>query len=246
MASKLKREFIELLEKDKEFRYSIAGLIGYSEVLEEIKKLREDFSKRFEEHDRKFESILERLEKHDERFESINEEIKKLREDFSKRFEEHDRKFESIWVEIKSLKRSIEEFEKIQKSFNEVLKKRLDALGARWGLMSEEAFREGMKSLLKEQFGWKVEKWTYNDKNGEIYGHPSIVDVDLVLRNGKHILIEIKSHVGKADVAIFLKKANLYKKVRGVEPEMIIITPYIDESARRLAESLNISIYTTN
>ncbi len=108
MASKLKKEFIELLEKGKEFRYSVAGLIGYSEVLEEIKKLREDFSRRFEEHDRKFESILKRLEKHDERFESLTEEIKKP----SKRFGE---------------------YEKVQKDFNEALKRRLDALGDEMG-----------------------------------------------------------------------------------------------------------------
>ena len=219
MASKLKKEFIELLEKDKEFRYSVAGLIGYSEVLEEIKKLREDFSRRFEEHDRKFESILKRLEKHDERFESISEEIKKLSERFG-------------------------EYEKVQKDFNEALKRRLDALGARWGLMSETAFREGIRGLLEEYFGWKVEKWTYDDKEGIVFGHPSVVDVDVVIRNDKHLLVEIKSHVGKADVAALLRKAKLYKKVRGVEPELAIVTPYIDEDARKLAESLNINVYS--
>ncbi len=89
-----------------------------------------------------------------------------------------------------------------------------------------------------------VEKWTYDDKEGIVFGHPSVVDVDVVIRSDKHLLVEIKSHVGKADVAALLRKAKLYKKVRGVEPELAIVTHYIDEDARKLAESLNINVYS--
>lgn len=34
----LKEEFLELLEKDKEFRHTVAGIIGYGDILESIKK----------------------------------------------------------------------------------------------------------------------------------------------------------------------------------------------------------------
>lgn len=36
MAEKLKREFIELLEKDIESRYTVAGYLGPSEVLKRL------------------------------------------------------------------------------------------------------------------------------------------------------------------------------------------------------------------
>jgi len=34
--------------------------------------------------------------------------------------------------------------------------------------MSEEAFREGLRGLLKEELGLKVEKWTYRDEEGMV------------------------------------------------------------------------------
>jgi hypothetical protein len=50
----LKREFLELLDRDLEFRYAVAGYLGLSEILkrldaiaEEQVKLREDFNKMF-------------------------------------------------------------------------------------------------------------------------------------------------------------------------------------------------------
>ena len=47
MSSKLKREFLKLLERDPEFKYAVAGYLGLSEILRKL-----------EEHDRKFEEIL--------------------------------------------------------------------------------------------------------------------------------------------------------------------------------------------
>ncbi len=34
----LKREFLRFLEKDKEFRYTVAGYIGLKEILERLDK----------------------------------------------------------------------------------------------------------------------------------------------------------------------------------------------------------------
>ncbi|NHV97651.1 MAG: hypothetical protein HA494_07720 [Thaumarchaeota archaeon] len=41
MSEKLKREFIELLEKDREFRYTVAGYLGLSEILKRLDRLEE-------------------------------------------------------------------------------------------------------------------------------------------------------------------------------------------------------------
>ncbi|MGB9717819.1 MAG: hypothetical protein ACPL4E_05190, partial [Thermoproteota archaeon] len=49
MAEKLRREFIELLEKDLEFRYTVAGYLGLSEVLKRLDKLEEGQNKLWEE-----------------------------------------------------------------------------------------------------------------------------------------------------------------------------------------------------
>jgi len=39
MSTKLKEEFLKLLEEDREFRYTVAGLIGLGEILEAIRDL---------------------------------------------------------------------------------------------------------------------------------------------------------------------------------------------------------------
>ena len=190
----LKKHIINLLERDKEFRYTVAGLIGLKEILDELRTLRKDMAKRFEEHDRKFNEILARLEKHDKRFET--------------------------------------------------LERKIDSLGARWGLMSEEAFREGLKGVVERYFGGKVEKWVYEDKDGFVFGHPSVVDVDVVVRDDEHVLIEVKSNVDKSDVSILLRKGQLYEKVKGVKPKLAIVSPYVDDKAMEFAREVGIEVYT--
>ncbi len=69
------------------------------------------------------------------------------------------------------------------RKFNEILKeiqRRISALGARWGLMSEEAFRNGLRPLLEEELGLKSCE----------------VGVDLAIKDDKVLLIEVSSHVG--------------------------------------------------
>ncbi|MEM3929970.1 MAG: hypothetical protein QXX48_06825 [Candidatus Korarchaeum sp.] len=68
LTSEEKRKFLKALEEDAEFRYAIAGLVGYKEILA-----------RLAEHDRKFEEIMARLEEHDRKFEEIMEEIRTTR-----------------------------------------------------------------------------------------------------------------------------------------------------------------------
>ncbi len=38
MSQWLKEEFLELLEKDKEFRYAVAGLVGLEAILKRLDK----------------------------------------------------------------------------------------------------------------------------------------------------------------------------------------------------------------
>jgi len=47
--SKLKDEFLELLDKDREFRYTVAGYLGLSEVLKRLDRLEEGQNKLWEE-----------------------------------------------------------------------------------------------------------------------------------------------------------------------------------------------------
>ena len=147
-------------------------------------------------------------------------------------------------VEVMATKKDLEDLQKImatKKDLEEMATKkdleelrrfvqiRLDALGARWGILNEEAFREGVASILRET-GYKVERWIYMDKDGYVYGHPSTIDIDILVRNDTLILVEITSSVRRGDYIYVKRKAELYEMVESKKPAKIfIITPYIDD-----------------
>lgn len=78
----------------------------------------------------------------------------------------------------------------------------LTAVAHRYGVLTEAAFRDAMKYVIEETLKVaKAEKWIYEDKGGSVYGCPAVIEVALVVKDKKHILVEIKSRVAKGDVA---------------------------------------------
>ncbi|MEM3466218.1 MAG: hypothetical protein QW566_07080 [Candidatus Jordarchaeales archaeon] len=80
--SKLREEFLELLEKDKEFRYTVAGYLGLSEILKRMDSLEEGQN---------------RLWKGQEK---LWEEVRNLREGQNKLWENQSR----LWEEVRNLR----------------------------------------------------------------------------------------------------------------------------------------------
>ena len=228
---RLKSRMLKLLKEDEEFRYAVAGLLGLEEILkrldrneQELVRLREDMAKMFEKHDERFARIEEEIRR-------IWQEIAKLREDMVKGFERHD-------LELAKLR------EDMMKGFD-AMNRRISALGARWGLESEEAFREGLRGILEKELGLKVERWSAFDETGSVFGHPSQVEVDVAVSNGNVMLIEVSSHVKHADVAALVKKAELYERTTGRRPDrLIVVMPFAEEKAMDAALKLGVEICT--
>jgi hypothetical protein len=127
----------------------------------------------------------------------------------------------------------------------ELVESHISALGARWGIMAESAFRESLKGLLEKELGYRVEKWTVFDEAGRVYGYPSVVDVDVTVSDGKLILIEVSSHIKASDITTFRRKAELYMEKTGKRPDKLVaVTPYIDDTAQKAAKELGIEVYT--
>jgi hypothetical protein len=166
------------------------------------------------------EEILKRLDRHEAELVRLREDMNKLREDMNRLREDMIRGFELI-------------------------ERHISALGARWGLMAEDAFREGLRGLLERELGLKVERWRAYDNAGIVFGYPSEVEVDIAVSDGKLTLIEVSSHVRASDVLQFKRKAELYEKMTGRKPDrLIIVTPYIDEKALEAARQLGVEAYT--
>jgi hypothetical protein len=192
-----KEEFLELLKKDEEFRYTVAGFLGLEE-------------------------ILKRLDKHEQR-------LTELREDMNAGFKRHD-----------------EEIAKLREDMNRgfaLVERHIAALGARWGMLAEEAFREGLRGIVEKEFGLKIERWTGYDEEGKVFGYPSSVEIDVALHDEKIMLIEVKSNVNASDIFEFKRKAELYEEKFGKKPvRKIIVTPNADERAIEAARKLDIEI----
>ncbi|RLE85726.1 MAG: hypothetical protein DRJ41_00595 [Thermoprotei archaeon] len=197
-AAELKKKILTLLEEDREFRYAVAGIIGFDSVLKSL--------------------------------ESLQEQVRSLQEQVA----ENTKAIRALQEQALRHAKAIEGFSR-----------RLDALGARWGILSEKAFRNSMKEVLERYFRARVEKWTYYDKDGVVYEHPSIIEVDLVIRDREHLLIEVKSSVSKGDVVELKRIGELYERVRGIRPKLAVVSPYVDERAKEMARIFGIEIYTS-
>ena len=221
----IKEELPKILLEDPLFRTQIIGILteafaakgDLNKIIGEIKALREDFNR-------------ETIKMWGE-IKALREETVKLREDFA-------RETAKLWDEVKALR---EDFNIGMENFAHYLQ----ALGARWGIYAEDAFREGVRALLEKYFGVRVEKWTYYDSEGYVFGRPSMVDIDLAIIDSKHVLIEVKSSVSRGDVGTFIKTASLYKRVFNVEPELMIVSPFVDDRALKLAKEAGIKVYTS-
>ena len=254
----LRSELLRLLKEDEEFRYAVAGLIGLGEVLKRLEEHDRKFTEileRLEEHDKKFAEILERLDRHEAELarlrkdmNNLREDMNRLREDMNRGFRRYDEELARLREDMnKGFERYDRELVRLREDMNkgfELLRRHIDALGARWGLMAEEAFREGLRGILEEELGLKVERWTGYDEEGLVYGHPSSVEIDVAIKNEKLILVELSSHARASDVAAFARKAELYARKTGKRPDrLVIVTPFADEGARRLASELGVEIY---
>jgi hypothetical protein len=173
------------------------------------------------------EEILRRLDRHEA-------ELVKLREDMVR----HEAELVRLREDMNRLR------EDMIRGF-ELIERHINALGARWGLMAESAFRESLRGLLEKELGFRVEKWKAYDETGIVFGYPSEVEIDVTISDGKLILIEVSSHVRASDVLQFRRKAELYEKLSGRRPDrLIMVTPYVDEKALEAARRLEIEVYT--
>jgi hypothetical protein len=189
----------------------------------------EEHSRRLGEHSEVIRSLMERVEEHSRRLGEHSEVIRQLME----KVERHAQVIERLLAAVDQHSQEIRR-----------LGATIGAIGARWGLHSEAAFRDGMAALLQEA-GWQVDRFLAMDPEGYVFGRPDQVEIDAVIRNGKAILIEIRSSVSRGDVAAFQRKAEFYTRRTGLPvARRILISPMVDPRARDLARQMGMEIYT--
>ncbi len=192
----------------------------FDRILNELRCDREENTRKWEEQNRKWEAN----QKH------IEEQIAK--------WKEQDRKWEANHKEICAMLAAIEAQARKHDSS-------IGALGSRWGLYSEQSFRNGLKAILEKSFGVEVLNINEYDESGEVFGHPDQVELDVIIQDGMLILCELKSSISKSEIYTFEKKTLFYEKRHNRKASRkLVISPMVDDLAKQAARKLGIEVYT--
>ncbi len=238
----------------------------FDRILDELAADRERQDKKWEEQNRKWEEQNKKWEEQNKKWEEQNrrwEELKieseKKWEEQSKKWEEQDKKWfeqnrkwdeqnkkweeqnRKWWENQKALNAMLEEIKRLSRKHDSTL----GALGARWGLRSEQSFRNALAGILKETSGLEVINVVEFDDEGYVFGWPDQVELDIIIRNGLLYICEIKSSMSVSDMKDFKKKADFYQKRHNREAtRLIVISPMVAPKAIDVAKRLGIVVYS--
>ncbi|MBK8538215.1 MAG: DUF3782 domain-containing protein [Candidatus Competibacteraceae bacterium] len=261
----IKRELPGLLRDDPALRAYILDLTRqeyagreetqdrFYEMLAELRRDREERAREWREYqDEQHLKWDEQNRKWDEQ----NQQLKLLNTEQNRKWEEQNRKWDGLtqersrkWEEQdRQWKESGQRFDRMHEEIMAQAKKQdraIGALGARWGLQSEAAFRNALAGILEQNFGVQVLNVNEYDDQGEVFGRPDQVELDVIIKNGLLLICELKSSIDKAGMYIFERKARFYEKRHQRQANRrIVISPMIDPKAKRVAEQLGIEIYS--
>lgn len=171
-----------------------------------------------------------------------------MKSEFLKLLEE-DAEFRHAVMGLLGMRELLERFARLEERFNELLeeirelRRIIMVVSHRFGVLTESAFREAMKYVVEEVLGaGAVRRVTMYDEEGLVYGHKSEVEVDLVVRDREHILVEVKSRVSRGDVAELYRVGLLYEKLYGVKPRLVLVGGFIDTDAWETAGALGVAL----
>jgi len=228
----IKRELPALMRNDPGLRRYILDLTRekyadrqqtedrFDRILDELRRDREAQTLIWEEQNRKWDEQNSKWETQSSKWDEQNRKWDESREEFQQVHEE-------IMAQARKFDRSI------------------GALGARWGMQSEAAFRNALAGILQENFGVEVLNINEYDEQGEVFGQPDQVELDVVIKHGLLLICELKSSIDKAGMYIFERKARFYEKRHHCKADrLIVISPMIDPRASKVAAKLGIETYS--
>jgi len=207
MSEKLKKEFIELLEKDREFRYTVAGYLGLSEILKRLDRLEEGQNKLWENQNRLWEGQAK-----------LWEEVRSLREGQNRLWEGQAK----LWEEVKSLRegqnRLWDEVRRMRKYMVSGFRELKSSLGVAF-----EDHAASFLELMLEEMGYagaKVEKKIFA-YGGEVVEINLFCEKPLVV--GEATVSVKDAREAEAEVEKLLKRVKIVEEKYG-KPEMIILS----------------------
>ena len=220
-----------------------------------FEKLEQRLDLKIAEDRKRFDALELRLENMEQRFEQKIVEDRNRWEKNDKQWEENHNRWEkndkqwednhNRWEKNDKQWEENRRWQKKQEIATSKLEQRLMAMGARWGTDSEAAFRNGLAAILTEISDIEVIHVDERDEEGIVFGYPEEIELDIIIKNGLLIVVEMKSSTDKSDVYRFDKKVHFYEKKQGRKAnKKMIISPMVHEKAKPVAKNLGVEIYT--
>ena len=244
----IEKRLPELIKKRPSLRDGLRDILKDVFVgKEEIVLILNELRLQRESSDRRFEEMLKRFEAIDKRFEAVDKRFEEMREDMNRRFEEMredmNRRFEEMREDMNArFKEVYGELKLMREDFHNAI----SSIGGRWGRRAEKTFREGMREILQKYFKAEVKEFYIEDREGIVKGRPGRYQIDLLITDSCHIIIEVKAQANDMDVNKLHKLGMAYEKQTGVKPRLILLTPFAREEAWEEAETVeDVEILTT-
>ncbi len=235
----------------------------FDRLFAKLERDSETSNRRWEEQNRKWEEDNRKWEENNRKWDENQAELRRMREESERQWKQHSEESERQWKQHseeserqwkqhreeteREAKAHREEFDRVHEEIMAMNRKHdrtVGALGARWGLSSEKAFRDALTSVLEKNFDIKVLNVTEYDDLGMVFGRPDQIELDVIIVNGTLILMELKSSIDKAGMYIFERKARFYEQRHDRKANrLIVISPMIDARARQVGERLGIEMF---
>jgi hypothetical protein len=188
-----------------------------SESLRETKQTVKELAEAQKQTEHRVEELAQAQKRTEHRVEELAIALKELAE-AQKRTEQ---RVEELAEAQKRTELRVEELAIAMKEGFQKINNQISALGGRWGIKNEITFRNTISALLSKA-GYSVSRGYYGDR-----------EVDVVIKNGEHILLEITSAALKKDVRSLNLSADDYFQKTGIQPLLMIAATYVSPSVMR-------------
>jgi uncharacterized protein (DUF3084 family) len=235
LATKLRKEFIKLLEKDPEFRQTVAGYLGLAETLkkldqhlEELRSIRQEQLKTWQNIEKLWQEVRELRQDQTKLWEEVRglredqerlwQEVRELRVNQTKLWENT----EKLWGEVKALRENQEKlWEEVRELRHDfiVFRTELTGISATVGAIAESGARRALREWAAAQ-GIRLGRLRSITVEGrEINFVAEYVDTE----GRKGILYaEAKSTVRSREVEDFSQLASAAEKIYGQGLKVIL------------------------
>ncbi len=160
------------------------------------------------------------------------------------RAETEDR-FERLLAELQHLRQEQGKILNLIMDDDRHIARAISSLNTWWSVVIEGSFRSALEFILQSSSSIVFERVEYRDE-GEVFGRPDIVELNIILRNGEVLACEFKAWVSKGDIYSFWKKVKSYEsRFNRKVNRALLICPYILENHLVLAKSLGLEVHAS-